>query len=100
MFKKISAALLVASIFAAPAMAAGAVKADVAPITKSVKLSPKVLNAKASMRHIHHNHIRHHHRFHKHAVVLKKQTVAHVVKVKPIVKRISSLKPAGAKIRG
>jgi hypothetical protein len=116
MLKKISAALLVASIFAAPAMAAGTVKTDVAPITKPVQSTPKVANtkalnakvldakvldAKASMHGVRHgrHHIRHH-RFHKHTAVFKKHTVAHVVKAKPIVKRMSSAKPVAAKTKG
>lgn len=103
MFKTISAALLAASIIAAPAMttamAAGTVKTDVAPVTKSVTLTPKVLDAKASMHKHRRHHIRHH-RSHKHVAVFKKHTVAHVVKAQPAVKRISSAKPIAAKVMG
>jgi hypothetical protein len=92
MLKKISAALLVASMLAAPAMAAEAGKtADKAAIktetaapaikpvaateTKQVKppavadsklqVKPAVRNASARMGRHHHRHFRAHHRFHK-----------------------------------
>lgn len=72
MLKKLSAALIVASMLAAPAMAAGIEKTAPAPITKPVtstdaKVAPKpaVLNANAKMGHHRHHHVRHHHRFHK-----------------------------------
>ncbi|WP_315831798.1 His-rich protein BRANT [Bradyrhizobium prioriisuperbiae] len=108
MFKTISAALLAASIIAAPAMAAGTVKSDVAPVTKLAPTAKvldtkvpdaKVLDAKASMRkHVRHRHHIRHHRSHKHSVVFKKHTIAHVAK--PAIKRVSSAKPVAAKIRG
>ena len=69
MLKTISAALLAVSVFAAPALAAGADKMP-APVTKSASIGKStqvkksVLNANAKMgRH----HVRHssHHRFHK-----------------------------------
>ena len=54
MLKKISAALLVASMIAAPAMAASSTKNVTAPVTKSVQAKPGLLNAKAKMtRHRH-----------------------------------------------
>ena len=59
MLKKISAALLVASMIAAPAMAAGSTKNVTAPVTKSVQAKPGLLNAKAKMTQ-HHKHYRHH----------------------------------------
>jgi hypothetical protein len=69
MLKTISAALLLASVFVAPAMA-GTVRTGDAPATKSVTLKSNVLNANAKMgRHHHHSrrHVRHHHhRVHKH----------------------------------
>ncbi len=72
MLKKLSAALIVASMFAAPAMAAGLDKTAPAPITRpvastdaKVALKPALLNANAKMGHHHHRQVRHHHRFHK-----------------------------------
>ena len=59
MLKKISAALLVASMIAAPAMAASSTKNVTAPVTKSVQAKPGLLNAKAKMTQ-HHRHYRHH----------------------------------------
>ncbi len=71
MLKKISTALIVASMLAAPAMAAGIAKTTPAPITKpatavdnKVQAKPGVLNANAKMAG-HHRHARPHHRFHK-----------------------------------
>ncbi|MEH2476176.1 hypothetical protein V1281_002654 [Nitrobacteraceae bacterium AZCC 2161] len=70
MLKKISAALIVASMLAAPAMAAGIEKTAPAPVTKPVKSTdskvqakPSVLNANAKA--VRHHHVRPHHRFHK-----------------------------------
>ncbi|MDB5616094.1 hypothetical protein [Tardiphaga sp.] len=76
MLKKLSAALIVASMLAAPAMAAGIEKTAPAPITKPVasvdakvgakaQAKPALLNANAKMARHHHRHVRHHHRFHK-----------------------------------
>jgi hypothetical protein len=67
MLKVISAALLAASVFVAPAMA-GTARTGHAPATKSVTLKSKVLNSNAKMGrhhrrarpHVHHRH--HHHR--------------------------------------
>jgi len=59
MLKKISAALLVASMIAAPAMAASSTKNVTAPVAKSVQAKPGLLNAKAKMTQ-HHKHYRHH----------------------------------------
>jgi len=59
MLKKISAALLVASMIAVPAMAASSTKNVTAPVTKSVQAKPGLLNAKAKMTQ-HHKHYRHH----------------------------------------
>jgi hypothetical protein len=77
MLKTISAALLAISVLAAPAIAADAVKTTPAstaakttqaPVIKSVKAKPSVLNANARMgRHHHRFHRYHrHHRFHRH----------------------------------
>jgi hypothetical protein len=66
MFKTISAALLAASVLAAPAMAAGHGRSTHAPVIKSVHVKPSVLNANARMGRHHHTHFRHHHRFHGH----------------------------------
>jgi lipoate synthase len=72
MLKKLSAALIVASMLAAPAMAAGLEKTAPAPITRPVaaadaklQAKPAVLNANAKMVRHHPRHVRHHHRFHK-----------------------------------
>ena len=70
MLKTISAALLAISVLAAPAMAASAAKNTAtatpapiaktqAPVIKSAKAKPGVMNANARMG-------RHHHRFHRH----------------------------------
>lgn len=102
MLKTISAALLVASMLAAPAMAAGIAKNDVktttasAPVAKpvaavdaKVQAKPGVLNANAKMvRHYHHRHMRPHHRFHKrhaalnhgHKHTASRATVAHTTR--------------------
>lgn len=91
MLKTFSAALIVASMLAAPAMAAGTATTTPAPITKpvtsvgsKVQAKPSVLNAKAKMVRHHHRHVRPHHRFHKkmsaHKVLkhtAAKTTVAH-----------------------
>ena len=91
MFKKISAALLVASMLTAPALAATVIKTERAPATKTVTIKPSVANAKAQVtvkkvRHHGHRKFVRHHRAHKHmgAVVTKKVTV----------KRVSSMTPA------
>lgn len=72
MLKKISTALIVASMLATPAMAAGIAKTTPAPITKpatpadnKVQAKPGVLNAHAKMVRHHHRDARPHHRFHK-----------------------------------
>jgi hypothetical protein len=80
MLKKMSAALIVASLLAGPAMAAGlapetgktAIKTETAaPVAKPVaaadsklQAKPSVLNAKAQVVRHHHRHVRPHHRFH------------------------------------
>jgi hypothetical protein len=93
MLKKMSAALILASLLAGPAMAAGPVldtgkdvsktapktetaapiiksdakvaKPDVKPVADSkAQAKPSVLDAKAQAVKPHHRHIRHHHRFH------------------------------------
>jgi len=64
MLKTISAALLVASVFVAPAMA-GSARTEHAPAIKSVTLKSSVLNANAKMGR-HHRHMRRHmHRHHR-----------------------------------
>lgn len=72
MLKTISAALIAASMLAAPAMAAGldrgAATHNSAPAAHHVQVRPSVLNANAKMMHRHHEHHRHarpHLRFHK-----------------------------------
>jgi hypothetical protein len=67
MLKTISAALLVASVFVAPAMA-GTARTGHTPAVKSVTHKSNALNANAKMgRHHHPRHVHHHHhRVHKH----------------------------------
>ena len=66
MIKTISAALLAASVLAAPAMAGTSARTShAAPAAKFVQMKPGVLNAKASMGRHHHHH-GHHHRHHRH----------------------------------
>lgn len=92
MLKKISAVLIAASIFAAPAMAATVIKTERAPATKTVTViktvKPSVANARAQTivvkKHRHHRFHRHHVRKHMGAVVTKKV----------IVKRVSAASPA------
>jgi hypothetical protein len=72
MLKTISAALVAASMLAAPAMATTVIKAKVGHgvITKKVVIKPSIANAQARfVKKIHHN--RHH--AHKHVVVVKKK---------------------------
>jgi hypothetical protein len=111
MFKTVSAALLVASIFVAPAMAAGIGKTDVAPITKSEKATPnavsvnaqkskalsaKALNAKASMRTTYNHHHSHKH-FASAKTHAKTHKIAHAGKTRRDLKQVSAIKPAGHK---
>jgi hypothetical protein len=71
MLKMISAALVAASMLAAPAMATTVVKTGHGVITKKVVVKPSVANAQARyVKKIHHHHYRHH--AHKHVVVVKK----------------------------
>ena len=102
MLKKLSAALILASMLAGPAMAAGlaqdqasgktAVKTETAaPAIKPVaaadskpQAKPALLNAKAQLPHRHHREVRRHHRFHKVGMhktfrhTAHRATVAHV----------------------
>jgi hypothetical protein len=69
MLKMISAALVAASMLAAPAMATTVVKTGHGVITKKVVVKPSVANAQARyVKKIHH----HRHHAHKHVVVVKK----------------------------
>lgn len=60
MLKTISAALLAASVLAAPALAASNGKTDAAPVNKTATVKPGVLNANAKMHTHHVKHARHH----------------------------------------
>jgi len=65
MLKKISVALIAASMLAAPAMAASTTKTQTTPINKPAapaaqQVKPGVLNANAKMGRHHHRHFRHH----------------------------------------
>lgn len=87
MFKTISAAVLAASIIAAPAMAATVIKTEKAPLTKSVTLKPSVARANAKVIVIkksrHHRHHLRGHRAHKHMGSLVTKKVVAVRTVKP-----------------
>ena len=91
MLKKISAALLVASMLTVPAMAATVIKTERAPVTKTVTVKPSAANAKAQVvvkkarHHRHRMHVRSH-RAHKH--------MGAVVTKKVVVKRVSATTPA------
>jgi hypothetical protein len=67
MLKTISAALLAVSVFAAPVLAATPGKA---PVIKTERVKPSVLNANAKMGSLHIRHHRHH-RFHTRMGALK-----------------------------
>jgi len=125
MLKSISAALLAASILAAPALAAGTdTSATPAPAaqttgTKAVDAKTdakagakttanadlkggKALNAKASMHKGRHHRHYSHHRTHKHVagVIKSKHGRAHVAKGASSVKHLSAIKTAPAKTKG
>lgn len=105
MLKSISAALIAASLLAAPAMAASVDKTATPPAktmtttgTKSADVKGgKVLNARASMHRHHHRHYSHH-RTHKHFAGVKKLGRTHVVKAKSGVRHLSAVK--SGKTRG
>lgn len=86
MLKIISAALVAASMLAAPAMAATVIKTERGPMTKTVVVKPSIANARAEtivvkkVGHHHHRKYVRHHRAHKHmgAVVTKKVIVKRV----------------------
>jgi hypothetical protein len=84
MLKTISAALLAASVLAAPALAAGTGKTAATPVTKSASVSKNVLNANAKMGRHHVKHARHHrshkiatHKMHKSSKVAAKHVTHH-----------------------
>ena len=60
MFKTISAALLAASVFVAPAMA-GTARTSQAPAAKTATVNSNVLNANAKAKAKSHHHRAHHH---------------------------------------
>ena len=70
MLKTISATLLAVSVLAAPVLAATPGNTTKAPIGKTERVKPSVLNANAEMGHHHVVHHRHHH-FHKRMGALK-----------------------------
>ena len=94
MLKKISAALIAASIFAAPAMAATVIKTERAPATKSVTvvkktIKPSVANAKAQAIVVKKHR---HHRFHRHHV--NKHMSGVTTKTVIVKKHVSAAAPA------
>jgi hypothetical protein len=81
MLKTISAALLAVSVLAAPVLAATG-NTTKAPIIKTERVKPSVLNANAEMGSHHVTHHRHH-RFHKRMGALKMHKFSKVA-VKPV----------------
>lgn len=79
MLKTISAALVAASMLAAPAMAATVIKTERGPVTKTIVVKPSVAKAHAQVvvvkKHRHHRHygLNKHHRAHGHKVVIVKK---------------------------
>ena len=96
MFKKMSAALLIASMLTVPALAAGNVrKADPAPVTKSATIDAKAQikpGTKVTVKKVRHvKHVRHH-RVHKKFAAHKRHAAKAAIGVKiakPVVKQIS-----------
>ena len=95
MLKTISAALLAASIVAAPVMAAGSSKTTQAPAAKAAQVKPKAdaqvmkpnaLNASAKMGRHHVKHVRHH-RAHKKVSAVKTHQSSKAIKQVPATKR-------------
>ncbi len=83
MFKKISAAVIAASLLTAPAFAATVTKTERAPATKTMTIKPSVANAKAQavvVKKVHRHHRMHftHRHARKHMAVVKKVTVKRV----------------------
>ncbi len=78
MLKTISAALLVASMLAAPAMAAGAARTNVGQVTGSATFNGKHLNSHVPKAEVHmkRHHARHYHH-HRHHVA-KNMHVTHL----------------------
>ncbi len=88
MFKKISAAVIAASLLTAPAFAATVIKTERAPAAKTVTLKPSVANAKAQavvVKKVHRHHRMHftHRHARKHMAVVKKVTVKRVSAATP-----------------
>ena len=79
MLKTLSAALVAASMLAAPAMAATVIKTERGAVTKTVVVKPSVAKAHAQVvvkkAHRHHRHYgwNKHHRGHGHKVVIVKK---------------------------
>jgi hypothetical protein len=80
MLKTISAALLAASVVAAPVMAAGSSKTTQAPAAKAAQVKPNALNANAKMGRHHVKHARHH-------GAHKKVSAVKTIKHAPVTKR-------------
>jgi hypothetical protein len=87
MFKTISAALLAASVLAAPAFAATSGKTGEAPVIKSVPVKASVLNANARMEHGHHHRHYRHYRHHRHVGAIKTHTKVSFKQAKPSTRR-------------
>ncbi len=108
MLKKISAALLLASMITAPALAATAVKTEKAPVTKSDTMKPSVSNAKAQAtdtktvkkvtpRRSHRLHVSH--RVTKKHVASKMTNKKMAHHGKTMSKKVSAAKPAAKQIK-
>jgi len=87
MLKTISAALLAASIVAAPVMAAGSSKTTQAPAAKAAQVKPNALNANAKMDRHHVKHARHHRAHKKVSAVKTHQSSKATIKQAPATKR-------------
>jgi hypothetical protein len=87
MFKTISAALLAASVLAAPAFAATSGKTREAPVMKSGPVKASVLNANARMEHGHHHRHYRHYRHHRHIGAIKTHTKVSFKQAKPSTRR-------------
>ena len=93
MLKTISAALLAASVVAAPVMAAGSSKTTQAPAAKAAQvkpnaqIKPNAVNANAKMGRHHVKHARHHRTRKKMSAVKTHQSSKATIKQAPATKR-------------
>ncbi|MBB5051899.1 hypothetical protein HNQ36_001853 [Afipia massiliensis] len=81
MLKTISAALVAASMLAAPAMAATVMKTETAPVAKSETMKPSVANANAKVKA---KKVKHHKAHKKTSAVVSKKHISSTAPVKHI----------------